>query len=272
MLYLANEKASGRGIWLPTHAYQSGSGSGPQDGQPVPNRHSLSQPATPIAQALKDFRRERVLFNEVPFIPDKADTDRNVGFALTLSEYLRRIRQIYPDGVDNGLVHKERGRSLGQFVEPNSSSNSHKRRQKDRESVESKYKPLDLNNMSSAELILQRSCRSSAGTDSFFMVQKLFAVEGTLVTQRSNILGFVPFVNGEPPVVINLFLNDKDSLREKWTMQETEEGSLEDSKAGKNTSETKLDITESNQSRCTRPVPLRCKEHQVMGWQATPTK
>ena len=154
----------------------------------------LSQPATPIAQALKDFRRERVLFNEVPFIPDKADTDRNVGFALTLSEYLRRIRQIYPDGVDNGLVHKERGRSLGQFVEPNTSSNSHKRRQKDQESPESKYKPLDLNNMSSAELILQRSCRSSAGTDSFFMVQKLFAVEGTLVTQRSNILGFVPFV------------------------------------------------------------------------------
>ena len=44
----------------------------------------LSQPATPIAQALKDFRRERVLFNEVPFIPDKADTDRNVGFALLL--------------------------------------------------------------------------------------------------------------------------------------------------------------------------------------------
>ena len=87
----------------------------------------LSQPATPLAQALKDFRRERVLFNEVPFIPDKADTDRNVGFALTLSEFLRRIRQIYPSGVDNGLVRKDRGRSLSQFVEPGDTSG--KRRQ-----------------------------------------------------------------------------------------------------------------------------------------------
>jgi hypothetical protein len=39
------------------------------------------------------------------------------------------------------------------------------------------------------------------------MVQKLFAtVQGTFVTQRTNILGFVPFVNGEPPVEINVFL------------------------------------------------------------------
>ena len=171
----------------------------------------LPQPATPLAQALKDFRRERVLFNEVPFIPDKADSDRNIGFALTLSEYVRRIHQIYPSGVDNGLYRKDRGRSLSQFEEFSDTSST---RQKDRESIQSKDELLDLDKMSSAELILQRACRSSAGTDSFFMVQKLFATEGTLVTQRSNILGFVPFVNGEPPVIIDLFLEEESTSEE----------------------------------------------------------
>lgn len=214
----------------------------------------LSQPATPLAQAIKDFRRERVLFNEVPFIPDKADTDRNVGFALTLSEFLRRIRQIYPSVVDNGLVRKERGRSLGQFVEPSDDSNGDKHRQKDRESTESKHQLLDLDNMSSAELILQRSCRSSAGTDSFFMVQRLFAIEGTLVTQRSNILGFVPFVNGEPPVVIDVFLEDKEDFRRKWAMRKAVEGVLKDDKAVEEVGETTAKTTESAGSTGDTPI------------------
>jgi hypothetical protein len=164
----------------------------------------LPQPATHLTQAIKDFRRERVLFNEVPFIPDRADTSRNVGFALTLTEYLRRIRERFPEGVDNSMRREDQGRNRASSVL--ASYKDSEKRTKDLESESSKENSLNLERMTSAEIILQRSCRSSAGTDSFFMVQKLFAAVDTLVTQRTNILGFVPFINGEPPVVIDVFL------------------------------------------------------------------
>lgn len=171
----------------------------------------LAQPMTPLSQAIKDFRRERVLFNEVPFIPDNADPARNVGFALTLNEYVRRIRERFPTGVDNSQNRNARGRSVSVFTERDADStrgSSGGKKMKDGE-ANGKERLLNLDDMTSAEIILQRSCRSSAGTDSFFMIQKLFCAEGTLVTQRSNILGFVPFINGEPPVVIDVYLEDE---------------------------------------------------------------
>ena len=175
----------------------------------------LAQPVTPLTQAIKDFRRERVLFNEVPFIPDKADPSRNVGFALTLNEYLRRIRERFPTGVDNSQSRSARGRSVSVFTERDAASDgssSGEKRTKESE-ASSRGGLLNLDCMTSAEIILQRSCRSSAGTDSFFMIQKLFCAEGTLVTQRSNILGFVPFINGEPPVVIDVYLDESDDIK-----------------------------------------------------------
>ncbi len=169
----------------------------------------LAQPVTPLTQAIKDFRRERVLFNEVPFIPDKADHSRNVGFALTLNEYLRRTRERFPTGVDNSQSSHARGRSVSVFTERDNEANNGRRvKDLENEAASSRNELLNLDYMTSAEIILQRSCRSSAGTDSFFMIQKLFCAEGTLVTQRSNILGFVPFINGEPPVVIDVYLDD----------------------------------------------------------------
>ena len=134
----------------------------------------LAQPVTRLTQAIKDFRRERVLFNEVPFIPDKADHSRNVGFALTLNEYLRRIRERFPTEVDNSQSPHSKGRGVSVFMERD---NDDGRRVKELESeaVGSKDGLLNLDRMTSAEIILQRSCRSSAGTDSFFMVQTVLS-------------------------------------------------------------------------------------------------
>ena len=49
-----------------------------------------------------------------------------------------------------------------------------------------------------SDIILQRGCRTSAGADSFFLVQKLFCVEGTFVTQKTSL-------QAEDPIVIDVF-------------------------------------------------------------------
>jgi len=58
--------------------------------------------------------------------------------------------------------------------------------------------------------LFRRSCRTSAGVDSFFTVQKLLAVEGTIVTQKP--------VLCDPPIRIDVFLIppllDEDTLTE----------------------------------------------------------
>lgn len=261
----------------------------------------LPQPKTPLSQALKDFRRERVIFNDIPFIPDKADSDRNISFAMTLSEYFDRIQRTFPAEVDGGLRKVERSNSISQFQydfdnkipdvdkaqqytsasefekHQNEAMQSHQAKDElvdmkmkeifndsewddtglslsmnvlstessdssdagsndnvnhnyhssdDDVSIDKLSSPqkksnkripkLELQNYTSAQLILQRACRTSGGADSFFMIRKLFEVDNTLVTQRSNIVGFTPFINGEPPVVINTLIrpvsDDKDEL------------------------------------------------------------
>lgn len=186
----------------------------------------LAQPATPISQALKDFRRERVLFNGVPFIPDKSDSHRNIAFSLTLQEYITRMQRCYP-GCDMSMrPSTEEGDTsfISGEVAPapvtSESSSTGKTTNYDEDLTEAENSQrradaagaaglLDLRGMSSNQLILQRSCRTSAGADSFFMIQCLFAsVPGTIVTQRTNILGFVPFVNGEPPLHVDLFARE----------------------------------------------------------------
>jgi hypothetical protein len=155
----------------------------------------LAQPMTALPQAMKDFRRERVLFNEVPFIPDKSDSHRNIAFALTLREYIRRVRLQH---ADCDLSYRK-GASAGADAQPQPQPQP----QPQSAAADADAERLDLAGMSSDDIILQRACRTSAGSDSFFMVQRLFAtVQGTFVTQRTNILGFVPFVNGEPPVEV----------------------------------------------------------------------
>jgi hypothetical protein len=48
---------------------------------------------------------------------------------------------------------------------------------------------------------MQRACRTSAGADSFFTVQKLFCIEGTFLTQKT--------LDDDPPVLIDVFLSPR---------------------------------------------------------------
>jgi len=106
----------------------------------VLHRIPLPTPSVTIEQAQKDFKRERVLLNDVAFIPDKDDDDRSVAFDLTLRVLLQRLMR-------SPLVYDTQA-----FSNPEAA----------------------------ADLLMQRACRTSAGADSFFTVQKLFCVESTL--------------------------------------------------------------------------------------------
>ncbi len=197
----------------------------------------LSQPTTCISQALKDFRRERVLFNDVPFIPDKTDSHRNIAFAMTLEKFLSRMRTSFA-GCDKSCTADSKdaltslNNSLALNLDENVDAGSGSGARTNLTSAESEDL-LNLDQMTSHNIILQRACRTSAGADSFFMVQGLFAtVQGTFVTQRTNIVGFVPFVNGEPPVQVEVFVQPtKVSARFR-----NADASTEDLEAAKNAS------------------------------------
>lgn len=113
-------------------------------------------------QAEKDFRRERVILNGVFFIPDKLDVLRCEAFALSLHNLVERLQL-----KETTPIH----------TPPSSSSRSN----------------------SISDTILQRGCRTSAGADSFFMVQKLLCVEGTFVTQKTSL-------RAEDPIIVDVFL------------------------------------------------------------------
>ena len=119
-------------------------------------------PSVSKEQAEKDFRRERVILNGVFFIPDKLDVLRCEAFALSLHNLVERLQ------------HKE---TTPIHTPPSSSSRSN----------------------SISDTILQRGCRTSAGADSFFMVQKLLCVEGTFVTQKTSL-------RAEDPIIVDVFL------------------------------------------------------------------
>jgi hypothetical protein len=51
----------------------------------------LPEPNVTLAQALKDFYREKVLFNDVAFIPDSVDEHRSHGFFQTMHKLLERL-------------------------------------------------------------------------------------------------------------------------------------------------------------------------------------
>ena len=50
-----------------------------------------------------------------------------------------------------------------------------------------------------ADIIIQRACRTSAGADSFFTTQRMFCVDGTFVTQKTN--------PHDPPIKIDVFVS-----------------------------------------------------------------
>ncbi len=135
----------------------------------VLHRIPLCNPNTTSEQARKDFRRERVLLNDVPFIPDNVDEDRCHAFDKTLNvlvERMARRKELY----DTDL-----------------------------------YSTTDA----ITDAVLQRACRTGAGADSFFAVQKLLCVEGTFVTQRTYV--------SDPPIRIDVFVADPEVEGEYMT-------------------------------------------------------
>lgn len=72
-------------------------------------RIPLPSPSISVEQAAKDFKRERVLFNQVPFIPNQDDRSRSNGFVLSLQRLVERLQRqgscVSPDVADvTGLI------------------------------------------------------------------------------------------------------------------------------------------------------------------------
>jgi hypothetical protein len=152
----------------------------------------LTLPSVSSGQLSKDFQRERVLLNGVAFIPDKQDTYRNNSFVATLNMLISRLvaregmHCITPVGdvgsssSGTGVVvpHEPRTRSAGSHPPTHTPT------------IES------LTN-----IILQRASRTGCGSDSFFMVQKLFCIEGTFVTQKVE--------TTDEPIKMHVFIDRK---------------------------------------------------------------
>eukprot|EP01031_Cornospumella_fuschlensis_P006807 gene6807-8465_t len=126
------------------------------------HRIPLPPPTVSIEQAQKDFRRERILLNDVAFVPDKDDVERSVAFSRTLKVLLQRLMR-------NRAVYNSQQYSGADAI---------------------------------ADLLMQRACRTSAGSDSFFTIQKMFCVEDTIVTQNTTI-------TDDPPIHIDVFLSEQ---------------------------------------------------------------
>jgi hypothetical protein len=117
-----------------------------------------------LQQAVKDFRREKVVFNNVAFIPDACNDYRCEMFELTLSEFASRMILMAPDSCA--------------------------------EEYSSSYRNI-------SDMVMQSSCRTSAGADSFFILQSLFQVPGSVLSQRA--------ASDDPPIVIDLVLDQSKS-------------------------------------------------------------
>ncbi len=104
----------------------------------------LAPPNVSVEQTEKDFRREKVLLNDVAFVPDQDDEDREHAFSATLSILIQRLMK-NPAVYDN-------------------------------------QKYMDHNTIK--EILMQRACRTSAGLDCFFTIQQLLCTEGTFLAQK----------------------------------------------------------------------------------------
>lgn len=103
-------------------------------------------------QALKDFNREKVLLNGVPFVPD-----------MSYATYFPRTLRL--------LIHRLVRQLTPPVVQP----------------IESKSlfdTKTELENM--YNIILQRASRTSSGSDSFYKAQTMFRVEGMFLAQYSS--------------------------------------------------------------------------------------
>lgn len=106
-----------------------------------------------LDQAIKDFRREKVIFNGVPFIPSVMDPFKSEIFPKALSEFSSRMQLLHPSCYNQESF--QTGRSISEFI-------------------------------------LQNSCRTSAGADSYFLLQRDFCVNGTTLLQRTEFCEDLP--------------------------------------------------------------------------------
>ena len=113
-----------------------------------------------VSQALKDFRREKVLLNGVSFTPEIASVDNNDTFAISLQNLAKILCRMSPMP---GVCTSDYSNRI---------SNS----------------------------ILQKSCRTGCGADSFFMVHKIFNIHNSLVTQNIS--------DSDPPIEIDVFISE----------------------------------------------------------------
>ena len=127
---------------------------------------------------MKDFRRERVVLNGVPFVPSKEHNFRNDAFINSL----RILADRFVAQTDSAYL------SQG-ALQPTSLTKP-------------KTKGEVRSGESIANAVLQRSCRTGAGSDSFFVVQSFLCSPETFVTQRSDKI--------DPPIKIDFFI-DKNS-------------------------------------------------------------
>ena len=127
-------------------------------------RIPLPSPVVSVEQAHKDFRRERVLLNDVAFIPDNIDLNRCHAFSETLTVLLERMMR------NKELYNQDLFESVDDIT----------------------------------DTILQRACRTAAGSDSFFRVQNLLCVEDTVVTQKT-------FLH-DPPIRVDVFTAFSNSV------------------------------------------------------------
>ena len=164
----------------------------------------LPEPMTPFEQAQKDFCRERILLNDVPFVPDGTDSNRAHNFANTIKEFISRIsgnHKIKTGKSESGIGMRSGGYNPdykhGTKTHGSSSGGGTGGSGLHFGGAHSSCTAIDHAH-ELLNTLFRRSCRTSAGVDSFFMVQKLFAVEGTIVTQRP--------VLCDPPIRIDVFL------------------------------------------------------------------
>jgi hypothetical protein len=115
----------------------------------------LSDPTVSIEQAKKDFQRERVLLNDVPFIPSRVHVYKNAAFTSTVSHLIDKLFLL-------GAQDSNEGHAAG-----------------------------------AADVVLQRACRTGAGADSLFLVQKLFCIDGTFAKHCSE--------PNDPPIQVFVF-------------------------------------------------------------------
>lgn len=113
----------------------------------------LQSPSTSVAQAKKDFRRQKILLNGVAFTPELNSASNNDLFCSTLYNICSALTRMCP--------------------------------------------LPDVRSADIAESVMQYSCRSSTGADSFFAVHQLFSIQDTIVMQHER--------EGQATIEISLF-------------------------------------------------------------------